>query len=89
MIADIRYKLKELEGQTFFTVTGKSYTYYFIGENMLRTSRANRNISLADFEKAIAIAPEKPSQLPMSINGRSYVFGIITDSRFKSGRREK
>ena len=43
-------------------------------------SFANRGI---DFEKAINMAPEKPSQLPMSINGRSYVFGIITDSRFK------
>ena len=83
MTENIRSILKELEGQTFFTVTGKTYTYNFVGENMIRTSRANRNIFISDFEKAINMAPEKPSQLPMSINGRSYVFGIITDSRFK------
>ena len=82
MLVDIKRKLRKLEGQVFFTVTGKPYTYYFIGESILRTDRANRNIPLSDFEKAVSLAPRKPSQLPDFINGRSYVFGIITDNRF-------
>ena len=82
MELDIKRKLKALEGQVFFTVTGKPYTYRFIGENVLRTDRTNRNIPIYDFEKAIELKPDKPSQMPDSINGRSYIFGIITDRRF-------
>ncbi len=82
MNLDIKKKLKELEGHVFFTVTGKPYTYCFVGENILRTDRTNRNIPISDFEKAIELAPNKPSQMPDSINGRSYIFGIITDGRF-------
>ena len=82
MYLDIKRKLKGLEGQVFFTVTGKPYTYCFVGENILRTDRTNRNIPISDFQKAVALAPSKPSQMPDSINGRSYIFGIITDNRF-------
>ena len=82
MYLDVKKKLKELEGQMFFTVTGKPYTYCFIGENILRMDRANRNIPISDFEKAVALAPKRPSQMPDYINGRSYIFGIITDNRF-------
>ena len=82
MTMNVKRKLKELEGQLFFTVTGIPYTFRFIEENIVRTDRANRNIPVSDFEKAIALAPAKPSQMPDSINGRSYIFGIITDSRF-------
>ena len=82
MYTDIKRKLKSLEGQVFFTVTGKPYTYFFIGESILRTDRTNRNIPITDFEKALDIAPSKPSEMPDYINGRSYIFGIITDNRF-------
>ena len=51
MTMNVKRKLKELEGQLFFTVTGIPYTFRFIEENIVRTDRANRNIPVSDFEK--------------------------------------
>ncbi len=81
MKMDVKDKLKQLEGEQFYTVTGKSYTYEFVGENAIKPSRANQYISLADFERAIEINPTKLSQI-RTVRGPSYVFGIITDKRF-------
>lgn len=82
MIIDIKARLKTLEGETFHTVTGIPYTYEFVGENMIRPSRTSYTIHLSNFEKAIDIAPTDLKQL-RSVRGPSYVFGIITDSRFR------
>ena len=41
MSIDIKSKLKQLEGETFNTVTGKPYTYEFVGENVIKPSRTN------------------------------------------------
>ena len=85
MSFNIKRKLKNLEGETFYTITGVPYTYHFVADNVIQTDRANRNIPLSDFQKSIDFSPSKPSQLPDYINGRSYIFGIITDSRFING----
>lgn len=82
MNIDIKSKLKELEGEIFYTVTGKPYTYKFVCENVIKPSRAKYNISLSNFEKAIEINPTELHQI-REVRGPSYVFGIITDSRFK------
>lgn len=83
MNIDIKSKLKELEGETFYTVTGKPYTYEFLSENVIKSSRARYHISLSSFEKAIEINPTRVCQIQKEVRGPSYVFGIITDSRFK------
>lgn len=77
----IKDKLKKLEGETFYTVTGKPYTYEFVGENIIKPNRANYRIHLSNFEKAIKINPTELRQI-REVRGPSYVFGIITDKRF-------
>ena len=81
MDIDIKGKLKKLEGETFYTVTGKPYTYEFVGENIIKPNRANYMIHLSNFEKAIEINPTELRQI-RKVRGPSYVFGIITDKRF-------
>ncbi len=79
---DIKEKLKQLEGKTFNTVTGKEFVYTFVSESTIKVSRTNYPIHLSNFEKALEINPTKPSQISNLVRGGSYVFGIITDSRF-------
>ena len=83
MSVDIKNKLKELEGETFYTKKRIPFTYKIISESTVRISeRKAYNISIADFEKAIEINPTKPSEITNLVRGSSYIFGIITDSRF-------
>lgn len=78
---NIRDKLKELEGETFYTVTGKPYTYKFVRENAILTTRTKYVLNLSNFEKALKIRPTELRQI-REVRGPSYVFGIITDKRF-------
>lgn len=78
----IKSRLKSLKGETFRTVTGKEYTYEFVGEGWIVTSRTEYKISLSDFEKAIQVAPKSPGEISNLVRGSSYIFGIITDPRF-------
>ena len=83
MNVDVRGKLKELEGETFYTRKKIPFVYKFISESTVRIAeRKHYNISIADFEKAIEINPTKPSEITNMVRGSSYIFGIITDSRF-------
>ena len=84
MNVGIQEKLRELEGETFYTKKGIPFTYQFISESTIHISkRRPHNISITDFEKAIEINPQKPSEITNVVHGSSYVFGIITDNRFK------
>ena len=84
MNIDSKRKLKELEGETFYTIKGIPFTYQFVSENAIRIcERKPYNITIADFEKAIEIKPTKPNQITNMVRGSSYIFGIITDKRFK------
>ena len=82
MNINLKSKLKELEGKVFYTVTGKPYTYKFVNESIIKTNRTNYNIHLNNFEKAMEIMPTELSEIK-EVRGASYVFGIITDPRFK------
>lgn len=79
---DIKNKLKALEGQTFYTVTGKAFVFEFVGENTIKVSRTAYPIHLSNFEKALNINPAKPSDLTDAVRESSYIFAIITDKRF-------
>lgn len=83
MSIDIKGKLKSLEGETFHTVTGLSFTYSFANENTIKVSRTDFPIALSNFEKAIELSPTTPGEISSYVYGSSYVFGIIFDSRFK------
>ena len=78
----IRRKLKTFEGETFYTSRGLPFTYRFIDENRIVVDRTYYPLDLSNFEKAIEIGPRKTSDISV-VRGPSYVFGIITDSRFK------
>ncbi len=80
----IAHKLKELEGNTFHSVTKIPFTYKMISDNAIQIDgRKPHPLSLANFEKALKIDPKKPSDLK-NVRGSSYVFAIITDKRFTS-----
>lgn len=82
MSIDIKSKLKQLEGETFYTVKGLPFTYRFVTENAIKTDRTDYNISISSFYKAIELNPKKPGEISRKIRGSSYVFGIISDNRF-------
>ena len=82
MDTKIRSKLKDLEGKTFHTVTGKEFVYEFVSENAIKVNRTNYAIHISNFEKALDVHPTMPSQITNLVRGGSYVFAIITDSRF-------
>ena len=79
---DIWDKVKLHQGETFQTVKGLEFTYEVIGETVIHT-RSKANISRSNFEKAIQLNPQKPSDLHNAVAGPSYVYAIITDHRLQ------
>ncbi len=73
-------KVKLHQGETFHTVRGLEFTYKVNGETVIHT-RSKATLSRSDFEKAVRLAPKKPSDLHNDVAGPSYVYAIITDSR--------
>ena len=71
------YKRKKLDEDIDYV----TYTYEFVGENIIKPNRANYMIHLSNFEKAIEINPTELRQI-REVRGPSYIFGIITDKRF-------
>ena len=82
MDINVRSKIKSLEGETFYTVTGKPFTYKFASENTIKPSRTNYNIPLSHFERAYDRHPSELKEL-RDLRGCSYIFGVITDTRFR------
>lgn len=79
---NIKQKLKELEGEIFYTKSKIPFTYHFANENAIQINdRKPYHLSISNFEKALEKSPAKPSDLK-ELRGSSYVFGIITDNRF-------
>ena len=77
-------KLKSLEGETFKTVTGLEFTFHFVSDNAICTSRTKYNLTRANFEKALALCPiAQPGDISKIIHGSSYVYSIITDERMQ------
>lgn len=76
-------KLKKLEGETFYTVKGLPFTYHFLNDHAIVTDRTNYRIGILDFVKALQINPMQLNQISKTVRGPSYVFGILTDERFR------
>ena len=75
-------KVKQHQGETFQTVTGLEFTYTVIGEKVVHT-RSKVTLSRSNFEKAVRLNPQKPSDLHNEVSGPSYVYAIITDTRLR------
>ena len=75
-------KVKLHQGETFHTARGLEFSYRVSRETVIHT-RSKATLSRSDFEKAIALAPQKPSDLHNDVAGPSYVYAIITDPRMR------
>ena len=75
-------KIKKYEGEVFYTVSGLEFTYKVVDEKIIHT-RSKVAISKNDFEKAIVLNPQKPSDLHNTVIGPSYIYAIISDSRIR------
>ena len=53
------------------TVRGLEFSYRVSGETVIHT-RSKATLSRSDFEKAICLAPQKPSDLHNDVAGPSY-----------------
>ena len=77
-------KLKQYEGETFRTVSDLPFVYEFVGENSIKTNRANQLLSKSNFEKALRVEPiQSPGEISNLVRGSSYVFSLLTDERLK------
>ena len=82
-IEQVWRNVKAHEGETFFTKTGKKFTYHMT-DRLVVLENTNRNIPIGNFEKAIGIAnPSVVAFQKMNLQGPSYIYGIITDERIR------
>lgn len=81
-------KMQEHEGETFHTKTGLDFTYkmhngYFVSSRV----RNGYNIGKSDIQKALEVWSCKgPSNIPQSVRGPTYVWGILNDKRILGNR---
>ena len=79
---NIMNKLKEFEGETFFTKRKIPYKYVVYGDYILINDNPKRRITKSALEKALTIKNPTPAKIEEeNIWGPSYVYGIITDNR--------
>ena len=72
------------EGDVFYTVTNKEYTYVIKDNYILVNNDSRRKITKTNLSKALEIQNPTCSKIKnVGIWGPSYVYGIITDSRIK------
>lgn len=74
-------KIKEHQGESFFTVSDLPFTYSVHGE-VLKTSRTKYNLPKSEFLKAYERFPiSSPKDINDLVRGSSYVYAILTDER--------
>ena len=67
------------EGETFYTITNKEYTYVVKDNYILGSNDSRRRITKENITKALKVKNPTPSNL--NLWDQSYIYGIITDSR--------
>jgi predicted nucleic-acid-binding Zn-ribbon protein len=68
------------QGEEFFQLEGKPFTYRVCG-NTVVPSTTNRNLSRSQFEKAWERMPVEGPGALQDLQGPSYLYAILTDSR--------
>jgi hypothetical protein len=82
-IDEVWQRIKALERHNFETKTGKPFTFEVSGD-VFRPSRAKQNISKADFQKALDLAPfEGPAVVNDLVRGPAYVWAVLHDRRVR------
>jgi len=82
-IDELWHRLKIHEGQEFETIRGERFTYSISGNTFL-PSRTKYNISRADFDKALSLAPfEGPGAVNDAVRGPSYIWAVLHDKRIR------
>ena len=77
-------KIKEHEGEVFYTIRGNAYKYAVYDDFLLVENKKNRKVSKESIEKAGKIENPNPSKIGSEgCWGPSYIYGIITDKRIK------
>ena len=72
------------EGEVFYTVRNKAYTYVVKDNYILIKNDSRKRITKTNFEMALQIQNPTSSKIGNAgIWGPSYIYGIITDSRIK------
>ena len=85
-INEVWNRLLQYEGETFHTISRNlPFTFKFINENTIITSRTKYNLTKTNFAKALKLMPiECVSKISKDIRGASYVFSILSDRRINN-----
>jgi hypothetical protein len=83
-IDEIWRRITALEGETFTQARGGQFTFE-MRPGSLRPNRTNRNLPRSTFEEALRRIPlAGPGQI-QDLQGPSYVFAILMDTRVRHG----
>ena len=69
------------EGESFYTVKNKEYTYVVKENYIIVSIPSQTRITKTYFEQALKMNVSKPTEI--NLRGHSYIYGIITDYRIK------
>ena len=67
------------EGDIFYTVKNKEYTYVVKDDYIILSIPSQTRITKTYFEKALKMNVSQPTEI--NLRGQSYIYGIITDYR--------
>jgi hypothetical protein len=77
-------RLRQYQGETFYTATGLVFRYELEGSGVWferNGSRINRKLSRADVEKAVSRLPLRKTTDIKDCIDYAYLFGLLTDER--------
>lgn len=79
---EIWNNIVQLQGQTFYTIRRKAFTYTIQGDSLQVVGNANYNLARTNFLRAFEEGPvDGPGSYPRKIVGPSYVWALLNDSR--------
>lgn len=81
-IEEVWARIEAATGQTFRQIRGGEFTYEVKG-NSLVPDRTNRVLSRSDFERALEFVPLKSTVPVQHLQGPSYLYAILMDSRIR------
>ena len=83
-VETVWHTIKQNEGETFYTITGKPYRYVVYTDFLLVNNLKSRKITKDSMSKALKIENPTPRKIGLEgCWGNSYIYGIITDKRIK------
>ena len=81
-IETIWEKICENEGQSFYQLRGKEFTYAVNG-NSIKLSTTNYNIAKSTIEKALEFVPLENTVPIQHLSAPSYLYAILMDNRIR------